>query len=85
MADFRGRQVPMLLFRHPEVGKSQEAQLFVVSSRQFDLKALAGELQSPSGYRQRVTTIHTPGGLWAYVFIHTGERLDWLRAEPAVS
>lgn len=77
LAKFEGRLVPCLTFDGGEKQR-QFARVFVLPSREFDLKALADCPPSPSGYPYRVRVVYQPGDLYAHVFIHTGDDLNWL-------
>jgi len=77
LAKFQGRLVPCLTFDDVDAPR-HFARVFVLPAREFDLKALADCPPSPSGYPYRVRVQYQPGGLYAYVFLHTGDDLTWL-------
>jgi Putative zinc-finger len=80
MGDLQNKQVPCLLFiRNDDTANIHAvAKVYVVSDRQFNLKNLRTQ-QSEDGYHYKVEVNHEPGTHFAYVVVHTGENLDWLR------
>jgi hypothetical protein len=77
LADFEGRQVPMLTFLRVEGARMEYAQVFVLSARQFNLKDIQNDPVGPGGYPRRVTIRHESIDYYD-VFVHTGENIDWL-------
>ncbi len=82
IADFQGVQVPQLVFAVNGDGMNtprENAIVYVLSSKQFQLKDLTTSTPSPSGYQYSVDVQHQPGGSFAYVVVHTGNNYDWLK------
>lgn len=79
LTDLQGRQVPQLVFVRTD-GPPEQAQVYLVSDRQFDLQALEGAAGSNSG-QYKVSVIHQPGERQAMVIVHTGD-LTWLMNAP---
>jgi hypothetical protein len=82
---YPGRVVPVLLF-HRQV---QEAAVYVLDTRRFGLPPQAGEYESQSGQRLQLSILgqdgnpYRDGERFAYLVLHNGGDLDWLRpAEP---
>lgn len=69
-ADLQGVSTPLLVFTS---GKAQ-ARVFILSDRQFNLRALAGGLAAGSGGNSVVRPF--ADGRSAYLIIYTGEALD---------
>jgi hypothetical protein len=81
LADFQGQQTPRLDFflRHEDVIQAH-ASLYVLSDRQFDLAPLTRVNVPPqTGYRTKVSIAYRPGDSYAYVYVYTGDHLDWLK------
>jgi hypothetical protein len=83
LTDFQGEQVPLLLFAHDDDLRNVHARalVYVLSAREFDLKTLPTERQFPLGSVYKVEIVERPGGRFVYVFVFTGESLDWLRLQ----
>jgi hypothetical protein len=78
LAAFQGPMVPMLLFHRVDGQHEESARLFVLSAAQFDLKTLVNPPPLEPGSRYRIEIRQSEGQTYAYVFIHTGENLNWL-------
>lgn len=73
--EYLDRRVPSLdFFRDDGRHGAQKARVYVLSSEQFDLRALPGEYKAPSGDRFRVEVWHR--GKYAYVIIYNGSDLQ---------
>jgi hypothetical protein len=85
MAELQSRQVPCLIFLRDEDNDAANihihahAKVYVLSANEFNLKDLPAGYESEGGYRYKVEVQHEPGSRYAYVIVHTGESLDWLR------
>src|SRR5262249_26340009 len=81
MADLQEKQVPCLIFlRNDDAANIHAvAKVYVVSDRQFNLKDVPANFQSGGGYHYKVEVTREPGSHFAYVIVHTGETLDWLK------
>jgi hypothetical protein len=82
MADFKGRQVPLLVFvERDDNGKLQQiAQVYLLTRKHFRFESLDDVPQSRNedGYTFNVKLRTTNGGRQAYLICHTGKTCDWL-------
>ena len=78
-ADFQGVQVPQLVFYRADNDGSNHAVVYVLSEKQFKLKDVPTNYVSPTGYQYKVTILHQAHGSFAYVVVHTGENVEWLK------
>ena len=60
---------------------SAQAQVLILSSRQFNLDSLKEDWHSETGYPYRVETFKDPMQAQVYVIFHTGEDWSWLKKE----
>ena len=89
LKEFQGKQVPQLIFVRPfkEVGRDNQpsadyAQVYFLSSKQFDLRSLAHNLPLDHDYPFNVKVIYRTGESQAVVILFTGkEVLSWLTPE----
>ncbi len=80
LAPFDGQEVPQLLFvRSSQSSAAQVAQVFILSSDQFNLSDVQQERQDAGGYRVKVKV--RPSDRQAYVIAYTGN-LDDLLSQP---
>ena len=79
LAEFMGKEVPCLLFVRPE-RPAQFALVYVLTSKQFDLRALSEEAK---GYNSDVLSFQVwrPSADFAYVVVYTGDLKDLLEAK----
>jgi hypothetical protein len=85
VANLQGQQVPRLVFLRRGGPRGEDdpnhALVYLVSNRQFDLKALAESPELESG-QYKVTVYHQAGELQSIVVVHNGEDVNWLKSEP---
>lgn len=72
-----GKVVPQLVFLR--LDQHARAMVYVISAKQFDLKALPQDPQLPDGYTYKLEVWHQEGAAYAYLVFHTGENVDWLK------
>jgi hypothetical protein len=75
------QQVPCLIFIRddPDTNIHAHAFVYVVSDREFSFKDPPTNYQSEPGYVYKVELEYEAGSHYAYVIVHTGDNLDWLR------
>jgi hypothetical protein len=81
-ADFKGVQVPHLVFESDDNGRRVKlAHVYLVTSKQFNLADLGDEPQErrEDGYTFKVELRPTNGGRQACVICFTGEDWNWLK------
>jgi hypothetical protein len=79
---FQGQKVPQLIFNLDDEtitpAVHQNAVIYVLSEKHFNLSELATGEPSITGYPYNVSVLHQPGGSYAYIIVHTGNSRDWL-------
>jgi hypothetical protein len=80
LGDFQGHQVPQLLFLRDDRDRQvhEHAQVYILSTKQFDLKGLEQTVAAGYGDCKVEVTLHDTGR-YAYVIVYTGDSLAWLR------
>jgi hypothetical protein len=87
---YPGRVVPQLVFQDlaPAVGVrfgggggagTPHAIVWVLDTRRFSIAGLDGKFESPTGSSYRIDILHQPGARFAYLVLHNGQNLDWLK------
>jgi hypothetical protein len=93
---YPGRMVPQLVFQDPApaagvrlgggVAAVPRAIVWVLDTRRFSIAGLDGNFESPTGSSYRIDILHQPGERFAYLVLHNGQNLDWLKPpEPAAT
>jgi hypothetical protein len=78
---YPGRVVPQLVFHH----QAQDAVVYVIDTQRFGLPPQAGEYESPTGFRYRLHVLgqdanpFQDGDRFAFLVLHNGDDLTWLR------
>jgi len=80
LAEFQGRQVPQLIFLAPHGGA--QAEVRVLSAKQFNLTNLPTNYQAPEGYPGKLEFWSDQVGC-AEVVDYTGNSANWLRASAS--
>jgi hypothetical protein len=81
VAELQGRQVPCLIFLRddPAANIHAHAKVYVLSDHQFNLKEMPAADTLDTGYGHKIEVNRKPGAHFAYVIVHTGDDLGWLR------
>jgi hypothetical protein len=81
LGELEKRQVPCLVFirQDKEADIYAHALVYVVSDREFNLNNLPLNSPPESGYKYQVEFERSADPQFAYVIVHTGDNLNWLR------
>lgn len=71
-----GRVVPQLVFQRSwQQGNTVRGVVFILDTERFDIQAF----EPPSGAPVKLDLLRQDGERFAYLVLHTGENLDWLK------
>jgi hypothetical protein len=87
---YPGRVVPQLVFQDPApavgirlhdggAGVVPVAIVWILDTRRFNIAGLDDNFESPTGSSYRIDILHQPGEVFAYLVLHNGQNLDWLK------
>lgn len=78
VGDFKGKPVPQMVFVRDDNPVPDQAQVLILSERQFNVAKLPAKWQSEEGYAYQVEAKKDPDSQQVFLIFHTGDNFDWL-------